>query len=65
MSFKKLLDQKGMEQKDLSEIAKVRETTISEMARNINKMFPRHVLEKIADALDIKNMNDLISFVKE
>ena len=63
--LKQLLDERGMEQKELSKITNIREATISEMTRNINKMFPRSVLEKIADALELDDMNQLISFVKE
>ncbi|MGG3836578.1 helix-turn-helix transcriptional regulator [Paenibacillus thiaminolyticus] len=57
-----LLEERGLDQKQLSEMTGVREATISEMVRNKNKMFPRHVLEKIANALDIDDISELLRF---
>lgn len=61
-NLKELLEKRGLEQKQLSEKTGVREATISEMVRNKNKMFPRHVLEKIADALDIDDISEILTF---
>ncbi|TQR44894.1 XRE family transcriptional regulator [Paenibacillus popilliae] len=61
-NLKQLLEERGLEQKQLSEMTKIREATISEMVRNKNKMFPRHVLEKIANALDIDDISKIITF---
>lgn len=61
-NLKQLLEERGLEQKQLSEMTKIREATISEMVRNKNKMFPRHVLEKIANALEIDDISEIITF---
>ncbi len=63
--LKRLLDERGWDQKKLSKIAEIREATISEMVHNQNKMFPRHVIIKIAEALDINDINQLIRIVDE
>lgn len=59
-NLKSLLDSKGWEQKKLSEVTGIREATISEMCRNINKTYPRQVLERIADALEIDDINKIM-----
>ncbi|QGQ97558.1 XRE family transcriptional regulator [Paenibacillus psychroresistens] len=59
-NLKSLLESKGWEQKKLSEVTGIREATISDMCRNINKMYSRQVLEKIADALEIDDINKII-----
>ncbi|WP_245595208.1 helix-turn-helix domain-containing protein [Fictibacillus gelatini] len=60
--LKELLEERKMEQKELASLTKIREATISEMCRNINKTFPRHIVEKIADALELNDINELITF---
>lgn len=64
-NLKSLLDSKGWEQKKLSEVTGIREATISDMCRNINKMYSRQVLEKIADALEIDDINQIIEIENE
>lgn len=63
--LKRILEERGWEQKKLAEITGIREATISEMVRNKNKMFPRHTIEKIADALDIDDISLLLEIVYE
>ncbi|QDY84884.1 helix-turn-helix transcriptional regulator [Paenibacillus polymyxa] len=58
--LKNLLLEKGWEQKKLSELTGIREATISELVRNKNKMFPRQVLEKIINVLEIDDITKLI-----
>ncbi|WP_342428420.1 helix-turn-helix transcriptional regulator [Paenibacillus sp. FSL L8-0158] len=58
--LKNLLIEKGWEQKKLSELTGIREATISELVRNKNKMFPRQVLEKIINVLEIEDITKLI-----
>lgn len=60
--LKLVLEERGMEQKELSKLSGVREATISEMCRDINKTFPRNVIEQIANALEIDDINSLLSF---
>ncbi|MFS1518535.1 helix-turn-helix domain-containing protein [Bacillus sp. SCS-151] len=64
-NLKQVLEAKNMEQKDLSKMTGIREATISEMCRDINKMFSRNVLNKIVNALDITDINELIILVEE
>lgn len=64
-NLKSLLDSKGWEQKKLSEVTGIREATISEMCRNINKMYSRQVLERIADALEIDDINKIMEIENE
>lgn len=64
-NLKELLLKKGMDQKELSKRTGVREATISEMCRDINKTFPRSVVEKIANELKIEDINQLISLSKK
>ena len=64
-NLKQLLESKGWEQKKLSEVTGIREATISEMCRNINKTYPRQVLLRIADALEINDINEIIEIEKE
>ncbi|WP_090739437.1 helix-turn-helix transcriptional regulator [Paenibacillus sp. Mc5Re-14] len=59
-NLKNILREKGLDQKDLSQMTGVREATISEMVRNKNKMFSRQVLEKIMNALDIDDIGKLL-----
>lgn len=63
--LKKILEERGWEQKRLAELTKIREATISDMVNNKNKMFPRHVIEKIADALNIDDISELLEIVDE
>lgn len=46
--------------KKLAEITGIREATISELCRDINKMFSRTVIDKIANAFNIDDINVLI-----
>ncbi|MEC0209545.1 helix-turn-helix transcriptional regulator [Paenibacillus ehimensis] len=64
-NLKAILEERGMEQKELAQITGIREATISELCRDINKMFPRTVIDKIADALQIDDLNLLISIQNE
>ena len=62
--LKYILEDRGWEQKKLAEMTGIREATISELCRNINKTYPRNVLEKIADALEINDISELIQIEK-
>ncbi len=64
-NLKKVLEERGIEQKQLAEMTEIREATISEIVRNKNKMFPRHVLEKIAEALNIDDIREIITIVDD
>lgn len=64
-NLKQILIDKGWEQKKLAEVTGIREATISELCRDINKTFPRTVLERIAEALEIKDIGELIELVEK
>lgn len=64
-NLKELLLKRGIDQKTLHKLSKVREATIGEMAKDENKMFARDNLNAIIKALDIKDIKELISIVEE
>ncbi|QOS81000.1 helix-turn-helix transcriptional regulator [Paenibacillus sp. JNUCC31] len=55
-----LMQERGLTQTKLSEMTGVRQAAISEMSRNIREQINLRTLEKIADALEIDNIADLI-----
>ncbi|MBU7316120.1 helix-turn-helix domain-containing protein [Paenibacillus oleatilyticus] len=59
--LRKLLYEKGMEQKTLHQITGIREMTISEMCRNINQNFSRVQIVEIMKALELTDINQLIT----
>lgn len=64
-NLKELLIKHGIDQKTLHKLSKVREATIGDMVKNENKMFARDNLNAIINALDIKDIEELISIVEE
>jgi len=64
-NLKELLTARGLDQKTLHKISKVREATIGEMVRDTNKTFTRDNINSIIKALDIKNINEFLSIVDE
>ena len=60
--IKDVIDKRGITQAALAEMSGVRQSAISEMSRNIREQVSLRHLEKIAEALDIKDMNELLSF---
>lgn len=63
--LKEQLEQRGMTQKELSELTDIRAATIHDLYHDKSKQFPRHVLEKIVNALDIDDMNELLAIVDD
>jgi DNA-binding Xre family transcriptional regulator len=63
--LKEVLDKKGMDQKTLHKMSNVREATIGEMVRDENKTFSRDNLNGIINALEIKNINEILTIVEE
>ena len=63
--LKDAIKRKGWDQKTLAAKADVREATISEMCRDNNKMFPREVMNRIANALDIDDIREIIDLEDE
>jgi DNA-binding Xre family transcriptional regulator len=55
----------NMTQKTLSELTKIRPAAISELYNNQRKTINREHIEKIIEALDITDINELIEIVNE
>ena len=59
------LDRRGMSQSQLAEITKIRPNAISNLVRGyVDRLTIDHI-ERIADALKIADINDLITFVDD
>lgn len=56
-----VLSARGITQMQLSESSGVRQAAISEMTRNVREQLSLRNLERIADALNIDDINELIT----
>lgn len=65
LKVKDLLEQKRITQKRLAEIANMRESTISDIVRGTRTVINFEHLSRIAEALDIQDISQLIDFVAE
>lgn len=63
LKVKTLIAQKGITQKRLAEISCLRESTISDIVRGTRTVINFDHLSKIAEALDINDIRELIDFV--
>lgn len=63
LRLKELLKERGLEQKELAEMAGLTERTVSELCNNKMRRYPKDALEKIMTALEIEDMNELINIV--
>lgn len=63
--LKDLINEKGITQKRLAEMAGLRETTISEIARGARTAINYKHLEKIATALNISDIRKIIYLEKK
>lgn len=61
----RLLDERRMQQKELAEKANVRKATIHALYHDEMKQFPRDVLERIAEALDIDDITEILAIESE
>lgn len=59
------LAEKGWDQKRLATETGLTERTISELVNGKTKRFPKEALELIADALEVTNINEIITLVME
>ncbi|HHT7153729.1 MULTISPECIES: helix-turn-helix domain-containing protein [Bacillus cereus group] len=65
VKLRDILKSRGMDQKDLIDKDNGLSTrTISELASGKMKRYPKEVLEKIADKLNITDMNELLLIVE-
>lgn len=62
--LKKILKERNMTQKELSELTGIREGTISSIARASKRSISYEYLVKIANALNITDINELMTFKK-
>ncbi|MBM7634932.1 helix-turn-helix domain-containing protein [Geomicrobium sediminis] len=60
-NLKRLIEEKGMNQKEFAKKADIREATVSAMCKNEIKRIPLDVLESIVDVLEIEDMNKLFN----
>jgi putative transcriptional regulator len=65
IKLKNLLIERDIEQKQLAEMTGLTERTISELVNNKVKRVPKEALEKIAVALKINDLNEIITLVNE
>jgi putative transcriptional regulator len=65
VKLREILNERDIEQKQLAEMSGVSVRTISELCNNITKRYPKEALERIADALEIDNISDLLEIVDE
>lgn len=65
LKLRYVLEQRGMTQKELSEITKIRPTAISMLARGYVERLNLDHLERIANALKITDINELLSLETE
>lgn len=62
VKVKELIEERNITQLQLSEMTGIRRAGINEICRNQNKAINRDHIVKIAEALNIKNISDIIEF---
>jgi transcriptional regulator with XRE-family HTH domain len=62
--LQEILDERGITQKQLSEMTKLRPTTISEMCNNLRSTINKEHLVKVAEALGIEKVEEMLEFRK-
>ncbi|WP_163100206.1 helix-turn-helix domain-containing protein [Peribacillus alkalitolerans] len=62
IKLKEIIIERGITQKELSKKSKVREATISEIVRGSRTVINFKHLASIAEALDIKKIEDIMEF---
>lgn len=62
--LQEILDERGITQKQLSEMTKLRPTTISEMCNNVRSTINKEHLVKVAEALGIEKIDEMLEFRK-
>ena len=64
IKLRQLLKEKGMNQKELAIKSGLNERTISEFATNKVERIPKKVICKIAEALEVEDIREIIDFKK-
>ena len=62
LKVKELLEERNITQKKLAQISGIRESTISDIVRGTRTVINLEHLSKIAEALEIDNISQLIDF---
>ena len=62
LKVKELLEERNITQKKLAQISGIRESTISDIVRGTRTVINFEHLSKIAEALEIDNITQLIDF---
>ena len=62
LKVKELLEERNIAQKKLAQISGIRESTISDIVRGTRTVINFEHLSKIAEALEIDNISQLIDF---
>lgn len=62
LKVKELLEERNITQKKLAQISGIRESTISDIVRGTRTVIKFEHLSKIAEALEIDNISQLIDF---
>ena len=62
LKVKELLEERNITQKKLAQISVIRESTISDIVRGTRTVINFEHLSKIAEALEIDNISQLIDF---
>lgn len=65
LKLKDLLDDRNIKQKDLAQLTQIRESTISDICRGSRTVMNFEHIAKIAEALEIDDIRDLIELTKE
>jgi transcriptional regulator with XRE-family HTH domain len=65
LKVKDLIHKRGLTQVQLSELTGIRQAAISEMSRDIRENVSLRHLEKIANALNITDIREIIDIVDE
>lgn len=65
IKLKEILEKRGLKQKQLAEMAGIRESTISDICRGSRTVMNFEHIAKIAEALQIKDIRELIELTIE
>lgn len=65
LRLKELLKERGMDQLTLSQRTGLTTRTISELCNNKVQRYPKKALEIIANELELKDINELLTFIEE
>lgn len=64
-NLRTLLNERNIEQKELAEITGLSVRTISELANDKMKYYPKRALEAIANALNVDDINELLTLIDD